>query len=81
MTASTIFVIDDEEVIREGIAVALEGGYSIKTFAAAESALENMKNKPPDLILLDIGLPGMDGIQALKEMKRRNSDIPVIMIT
>ncbi len=81
ITASTIFVIDDEEVIREGIAVALEGGYSIKPFATAESALENMKNEPPDLVLLDIGLPGMDGIQALKEMKRRNSDIPVIMIT
>ena len=81
MTASSIFVIDDEEVIRDGIAAALEGNYSIKTFATAESALENMKNEPPDLILLDIGLPGMDGIQALKEMKRRNSDIPVIMIT
>jgi len=81
ITASTIFVIDDEEVIREGIAVALEGDYSIKPFGTAESALENMKNEPPDLVLLDIGLPVMDGIQALKEIKRRNSDIPVIMIT
>jgi DNA-binding NtrC family response regulator len=81
MTRCTIFVIDDEEVIREGIAVALEGEYSIKPFATAESALEDMGSEPPDLILLDIGLPGMDGIQALKEIKRGNSDIPVIMIT
>jgi two-component system response regulator AtoC len=80
-TIFTIFVIDDEEVIREGIAVALAGDYSIKAFATAESAFEKMENKPPDLVLLDIGLPGMDGIQALKEIKRRNIDIPVIMIT
>jgi DNA-binding NtrC family response regulator len=40
-----------------------------------------MENEPPDLVLLDIGLPGMDGIQALKEIKQRNSDLPVIMIT
>jgi len=81
MTRSIIFVIDDEEVIREGIAVALEGDYTMKPFATAESALERMKNEPPDLVLLDIGLPGMDGIQALGEIKRAYSDIPVIMIT
>ncbi len=81
MTRSTIFVIDDEEVIREGIAVALERDYSIKPFGTAESALENMEHDSPDLVLLDIGLPGMDGIQALKEIKSRDSDIPVIMIT
>ncbi|MBW2093371.1 MAG: sigma-54-dependent Fis family transcriptional regulator [Deltaproteobacteria bacterium] len=81
MTLSTIFVIDDEEVIREGIAVALERDYSIKPFGTAESALENMEHDSPDLVLLDIGLPGMDGIQALQEIKKRWSDIPVIMIT
>ncbi|RLB15546.1 MAG: sigma-54-dependent Fis family transcriptional regulator [Deltaproteobacteria bacterium] len=81
MTRSTIFVIDDEEVIREGIAVALERDYSIKPFGTAESALENMEHDSPDLVLLDIGLPGMDGIQTLKEIKSRDSDIPVIMIT
>lgn len=80
-TVSSIFVVDDEKVIREGIAAALEGNYSIKTFATAESALESMERGQPDLVLLDIGLPGMDGIQALKEIKKRNSDIPVIMIT
>ncbi|MFZ0448256.1 MAG: sigma-54 dependent transcriptional regulator [Desulfatiglandaceae bacterium] len=81
MSIFTIFVIDDEEVIREGIAIALEGDYSMKPFATAESALESMKQDLPDLVLLDIGLPGMDGIQALKEIKRNNDDIPVIMIT
>ena len=77
----TIFIVDDEGTIREGIALALAGEYHTETFSQAEDALEAISENTPDLILLDIGLPGMDGIQALREIKQRRPDILVIMIT
>jgi DNA-binding NtrC family response regulator len=81
MTTYTIYIVDDEQTIREGITMALESDYQMKAFATAESAIKAVKNHPPDLVLLDIGLPGMSGIDALNELKRLNPDILVIMIT
>jgi len=77
----TIFVVDDEQSIRTGIKSALAGDYRVSTFTCAEEALEGMKKNQPDLVLLDIGLPGMDGITALKNMKERYPELLVIMIT
>ena len=76
-----IYVIDDEPTIREGIAMALETDYRVETFSEAETALEAMVKDPPDLVLLDIGLPGMDGIEALERIKRQCPDLLVIMVT
>jgi DNA-binding NtrC family response regulator len=76
-----IYVIDDEPTIREGISMALEADYRIETFSEAETAIEAMKSEPPDLVLLDIGLPGMGGIEALEKIKEQYPDILVIMIT
>jgi len=81
MMSYSIYVVDDEEVAREGVALALKKDYQVKTFPTAEAALEAMKNDPPDLILLDIGLPGMSGIEALKEIKKLYPEILIIMIT
>ncbi len=81
MSAYTIFIIDDEETIREGIKMVLEENYRVKAFSEAETAIDAMELQTPDLALLDIGLPGMDGIEALRKMKKLNSDILVIMIT
>jgi len=77
----SIHVIDDEKSIREGISMSLESDYTIETFATAEKALEIIKERPPDLVLLDIGLPGIDGIEALRRLKGMCPDIQVIMIT
>jgi DNA-binding NtrC family response regulator len=77
----SIGLIDDEESIREGIAIALDTLYDIRAFATAEDALDIIKAGPPDLILLDIGLPGMSGIEALRRIKEMQPEIPVIMIT
>lgn len=77
----TIYVVDDEETIREGIALRLGGEYRVETYADAESALKDFKTVPPDLILLDIGLPGMNGIEALDRFKELDPHVPVIMIT
>jgi len=81
MISYEIFIIDDEETIRDGLTMALECEYKIRSFSNAEAALEIIADSLPDLILLDIGLPGMSGIEALGKIKEIFSDILVIMIT
>jgi DNA-binding NtrC family response regulator len=81
MISYSIFVIDDEDTIREGITMALEAEYRIKTFSTAEKAINVIKENPPDLVLLDIGLPGMSGIEALRKIKALHADVLVIMVT
>ncbi|MGD9132026.1 MAG: sigma-54 dependent transcriptional regulator [Desulfobacterales bacterium] len=81
MITFSIFVIDDEKTIRDGITITLEDDYHIRSFARAEPAIDALKDDPPDLILLDVGLPGMDGIEALRQIKSLNPDILIIMIT
>jgi len=76
-----IYVIDDETLIRDSIAMALEETYRIETFAEAEPAMAAMETGPPDLVLLDIGLPGMDGIQALEKIQKRHPGLLTVMIT
>jgi DNA-binding NtrC family response regulator len=81
MIQYSIYIVDDEETIREGVSMALEANYQVKAFAAAEGAMDAMKDHPPDLVLLDIGLPGMDGIEALGKMKDLYPEVLLIMIT
>jgi DNA-binding NtrC family response regulator len=81
MISFTIFVVDDEQVVREGISGVLRKYYRVEEFLSAEAAVESMSSNPPDMVLLDIGLPGMSGIQALKKIKQRHPDTIVIMIT
>jgi DNA-binding NtrC family response regulator len=77
----TVYIVDDEKTIREGVTMALEDIYRIKSFANAESALTALEKEPPDLVLLDVGLPGMDGIEALSRIKELQPDVVIIMIT
>ena len=81
MTSYSIYVVDDEKVAREGLSLALQKTYRVFPFATAESALEAMQGHPPDLVLLDIGLPGMSGVEAIEEIKTRFPDVLTIMIT
>jgi len=81
MTSYSLYVVDDEKVAREGLALALRKNYQVKTFDAAEQALDLLAGNRPDIILLDIGLPGMSGIEALEVIKERHPETLVIMIT
>ncbi|UCH19768.1 MAG: sigma-54-dependent Fis family transcriptional regulator [Deltaproteobacteria bacterium] len=81
MIPFSIWIVDDEEVARDGISMVLERNYQVHAFATAEEAIEAMLGGPPDLVLLDIGLPGMSGIEALVKIKELYPDIVVIMIT
>jgi len=82
MIPYTIFIVDDEQTVREGITMSLEEGqYNVKAFSEAESAIDSIKNQPPDLVLLDVGLPGMSGTEALQIIKEHSPEVLVIMIT
>jgi len=81
MIKYTIYVVDDDDLVMDGIISALGTEYKLKAFSTAEDVLRSLKKELPDLILLDIGLPGMDGIEALAKIKVISSVILVIMIT
>jgi DNA-binding NtrC family response regulator len=81
MMQHDIFVVDDEESIRDAAMLTFGGHYNISVFTDAESALATLEVRMPDLVLLDIGLPGMNGIDALRKIKAFSPDICVIMIT
>ena len=71
----SIYIVDDEKTITDGVSMALEDDYRIKAFSDAETAIAHLEKDPPDLILLDIGLPGMNGIDALHHIKHRLSQM------
>lgn len=82
MAEPIVLVVDDEEGIRETLSGIFEDeGCSIVTSNSGEEALDLLKEQNPDLILLDIWLPGIDGIQTLEEIKALRPDLPVIMIS
>ncbi|MBN2374449.1 sigma-54-dependent Fis family transcriptional regulator [bacterium] len=81
MISYSVYIIDDEQTIRDGIALALEQDYHLNAFSSAEAAFDAAKDSPPDLVLLDIGLPGMDGVKALRKIKELYPDCLIVMIT
>jgi DNA-binding response OmpR family regulator len=81
MMVAHIMVVDDDALMRRSLAYNLEqAGYRTSTAASAEDALARLLLDRPDLVLLDIGLPGMDGLDALRQL-RRQIDVPVIFVT
>jgi DNA-binding response OmpR family regulator len=79
--AKHILIVDDDALLRRSLAFSLEqAGYRVDNAATAEDALALARRDPPDLVLLDIGLPGMDGLDALRNFKDRLS-ISVIFLT
>ncbi len=76
-----LLLVDDDDLMRRSLAFNLEqAGYRTSTAASAEGALRLARRDPPDLILLDIGLPGMDGLDALRNF-RQEADTPIIFVT
>ena len=63
-----LFIVDDEPTIRDGIALALGEDYRITAFANAEDALADLEKAAPDLVLLDVMLPGIGGFDLLREL-------------
>ena len=79
-----IAIVDDEDDIRELVSVNLKkAGFKTKEFSDADSLIKSLSKSAPDLIILDIMMPGTDGIETVKILKKddRYSSIPVIMLT
>lgn len=84
MPKETILVIEDEEDIQELLRYNLErDGYAVVSCLSGEDGLRTIEDRRPDLILLDLMLPGMDGKEICRRLKRdaATADIPVIMLT
>ncbi|MBN2219955.1 MAG: response regulator [Kosmotogaceae bacterium] len=77
-----VYVVDDELNVRRIVKKTMENeNNEVHTFVTAEEALEEIEKRKPDLLFTDLGLPSMNGIQFLKELKNRGYSIPVIVIS
>jgi CheY-like chemotaxis protein len=78
-----VLVIDDEPVIRALVAASLAGECEVHAAADGNDALAALSSTRPDLILLDVGLPGMSGAEVLRQLRASDatSSIPVLLLT
>jgi len=77
-----VLVVDDDARLREFLRVNLEiEGYSVREAESAEQALQAIEDQAPDLVLLDVVMPGVDGWQMLQRLQERHGSIPVIMFS
>ncbi len=84
MMKQSVLVVEDEEDIRELVSYnLLKEGYQVAGVASGEDALAAVESKPPDLVLLDLMLPGLDGLSVCRKLKGNplTETIPVVMLT
>src|SRR5499425_104823 len=82
MSKGSILVVDDESEIREGLELLLKTeGYQVASAETALSGLSRLEEKPFDLLLLDVSLPDRNGIELLKDIRRQDPHLPVVLIT
>lgn len=79
--AHTIALVDDDRNIITSVSILLESeGYTVRTYRDGEEGLKGIMNNPPDLVVLDIKMPRMDGMEMLGQL-RKDSQVPVIFLT
>ncbi len=79
---ANILLVDDEEGFLKLLSQRLEGrGMKVDTSSTGESAVEKAKTKGFDAIVLDLAMPGIDGMETLRRIKRENPDLQIIMLT
>ena len=79
-----VTIVEDDDEIRESLAILINGttGFAcINTFSDCESAINGILKDPPDVTLMDIGLPGMSGIEGIRKIKEKAPDINILMLT
>ncbi len=78
----SILIVEDEEIFREGVRLFLQdAGYDVTEAADCREAMDTFTAARPDLVLLDLGIPGCDGMGLLRDMKRARPDTPVIIVS
>ena len=77
-----LLVVDDEPQLLRALVLNLTGrGYDVTTAARADLALAQIRRLPPDLLLLDLGLPDLDGIDVIRELREREPALPIVVLT
>ena len=80
--AATILIVEDEHAVARGIQYALQQeGYQVAVARSGEEGLEFATNQAPDLVVLDVRLPGMDGFEVLRRLRATGSKAPVLVLT
>src|SRR5215475_10791039 len=82
MSKGSILVVDDESEIREGLELLLKTeGYQVSMADTGQSGMSRLGEQPYDLLLLDVSLPDRNGIEMLKDIRRQDPDLPIVLIT
>lgn len=79
-----ILLVEDDELFRLGLRVRLEQETGLQIIAEAEdgeTALDLIKQHPVDVVLLDVGLPGLGGVEACRQIKQQNPQLPILILT
>src|ERR671935_1456339 len=82
MPKSRILVIDDEAAIRDSLRMTLEyDGYEVIAAATGQEGLALVEREAPDLVMLDVKMPGMDGLEVLDRLRAMNESLPIVVIS
>ena len=79
---TSIMVVDDDQDLSEMLGIVLNGaGMEVDLVSRGDEAIEVFRNSQPDLVLLDIMLPGADGIEVCREIRKQSTRVPIVMLT
>ena len=79
---TSVMVVDDDQDLAEMLGIVLNGvGIEVDLVSRGDEAVEVFRNNPPDLVLLDIMLPGLDGIEVCKQIRKQSVRVPIVMLT
>jgi len=78
----TVFLVDDDGLLRETLRRSLEqAGYNVRSFGSASEALCELDVAPPDIVVSDYQMPGMDGLEFIEAIRRRSVSLPVALMS
>jgi FixJ family two-component response regulator len=81
-TAATVFIVDDDDAVRRALAFALElAGFTVETFESGEALLLRAPPLAPGCLVIDERLPGVSGVDTLRQLRARHVELPAMLIT
>jgi len=79
---TSVMVVDDDQDLAEMLGIVLNGvGIEVDLVSRGDEVIDVFRNNPPDLVLLDIMLPGLDGIEVCKQIRKHSMRVPIVMLT